>query len=157
MATACASGRPNSPVETAIEPIASPSPLPVANLDWFFRQDEEGAYLAFGMAESDDVRLGMSCTPGSGALDLWRDSADGNVREIHLESGGDTERYPAKTDESLMSGGVYLTAQARTSDPVIQRFRRLGWIAVLEPDHRDTLVVHPESEAGIADFFSACD
>lgn len=154
---ACSTIGGDSPLPAPVTASTSSAPLPKPGLDWFFHQTEPDATLAYGVANSDDVSLGLSCRAGTGDLWLWRDTQAQDTRELYLESGGDTERYPAETEPSAMTGGVFLSATARTSDPVMQRFRRTGWIALHEDGVRDVLVAHPENQTGIESFFAVCD
>ncbi len=131
------------------------APLPVANHDWFFDRDQQELTLAYGIANSDDLKLQLVCQTGTGALELAA-VFDRPSRVLLLESGGDTERYPARSEPAGIHEGQYVTANAKTKDPVFQRFRSLGWIALWEGDNRDTLVAHPTSKATVERFFAAC-
>nr|WP_314436431.1 hypothetical protein [uncultured Brevundimonas sp.] len=129
--------------------------MPIANHDWFFDRDREVLTLAYGVANSDDLKLQLVCQTGSGALDLAA-VFDRPSRVLLLESGGDTERYPARSEPAGIHEGQYVTASAKTKDPVFQRFRRLGWIALWEGDARETMVAQPASQATVERFFAAC-
>lgn len=152
-AAACASVEPAAVEPT---PVAASAPLPVEGYDWFFHPDDTAARLAYGVAESDDLKLGLDCQRGSGRLELTTLADDGDKAEIHLESGGDTERYPAKSEPSLLHDGVILTAEAGTGEPVFQRFRRIGWVALWRGGEREVYVPHPPSEPVIERFFAFC-
>ena len=141
---------------TAAPPIVDTgAPAPTPAYDWFLHQEEDRRALAFGVANSDEVKLQLFCRPGSGALQLAATS-EKPARQIHLESGGDTERYPATSEAAGIHDGEYLRAEASTKDPVIQRFRRLGWIAAWHGDQREVYAAHPGSQKGVSDFFAAC-
>jgi len=131
------------------------SPAPIPDYDWHLTQDGHLGTLAYGVAESDEVKLQLFCNAGSGALELAA-MLEKPSREIHLESGGDTERYPAESEAAGINEGEYAQAAAKTKDPVFQRFRRLGWIAVLEGDERHPYAAHPGSKSSIERFFAAC-
>lgn len=131
------------------------SPAPVPDFDWHLTQDDHMGTLAYGVAESDEVKLQLHCQSGSGALELAA-MLEKPSREIHLESGGDTERYPAVSEAAGINEGEYAQAAAATKDPVFQRFRRLGWIAVLEGGDRHPYAAHPGSRSSIERFFAAC-
>lgn len=131
------------------------SPAPIPDFDWHLVQDAHMGTLAYGVADSDEVKLQLHCQAGSGALELAA-MLEKPSREIHLESGGDTERYPAESEAAGINEGEYAQAAARTKDPVFQRFRRLGWIAVLEGDDRHPYAAHPASKPDIERFFAAC-
>ncbi len=136
-------------------PLAS-APQPVEGYDWFYHVDDEDARLAYGLAESDDLRLGMDCRRGSGRMELSATSHDDSAKEIHVESGGETERFPARSEPSELHDGVFLTAQARTSEPVFQRFRQVGWLALWHGETREAYAPHPASRDNIERFFVFC-
>ncbi|MFZ4166955.1 hypothetical protein [Brevundimonas sp. NPDC058933] len=135
---------------------ADGAPAPAAGYDWHLNADDQEASLSYGMAETDDVPLDLSCRPGSGALQILQTVAEGHPRVIALESGGDTETYPAKAEPSAMHDGIDLTAVARTTDPVFLRFRKLGWLATYGPDYRTPLVAQRGSDQQIDRFFTLC-
>jgi len=149
MAAACASVDGSRSTTEALA--GAPSPIP--DYDWHYHVEGGEASLVFGMAESDDVMMGLSCQAGSGKLDLFAivDAAD----EIHLESGGDTERFSAVSEPSELHGRI-LNARADTDVPVFKRFRRLGWMASLHDGRRDLYVAHPESATNVERFFVDC-
>ncbi|MFN3815093.1 hypothetical protein [Brevundimonas sp.] len=134
----------------------SPAPTPIAGYDWHFNRHADGSALAYGVAESDDVRLSLHCETGTPGLMLYKDVEDGVEPVIHLESGGETERFPAESQPSMLSDGVLLAATADPSHPVFQRFRRVGWIASWVGDRREAYAAHAGSEAAVERFFSAC-
>jgi hypothetical protein len=153
LTSACASVEAPGPAITAAA--ASSAPAPVAGYDWHYTTDEGVARLAYGVEASDDLRLGLDCTAGSGKVDLTALGQTGD-REIYLESGGDTERFPAEGEPSQLHDGDILTASAATSEPVMQRFRRVGWIAQWVDGKREVYAPHPGSEAGVERFFAMC-
>lgn len=152
LTTACASVETPEPVLAAA---ASPAPAPVAGYDWHYTPDGDVARLAYGVEASDDLRLGLDCTAGSGKVDLTALGQTGD-REISLESGGETERFAAEGEPSQLHDGDILTATAATSEPVLQRFRRVGWIAQWVDGKREVYAPHPGSEAGVERFFAMC-
>ena len=149
----CASVGPDTPV--APDAMVAGAPQPVAGYDWFFETEDGEAKLAFGMADSDDLALALACAPGAGRMTLTR-IAPAGATDIHLESGGDTERFDAVSEASPQGNGVFLTAQADPDAPLFQRFRRLGWMAVWQDGQRETLVPQPGSVANVERFFGVC-
>ena len=147
---ACATPAPPSPPATL-----ATAPAPMPGYDWFLHREPEHDALAYGVASSDEVKLQLSCRAGSGALELAA-MLEKPSRELHLESGGDTERYSAHSEAAGITDGNYAQAEARTKDPVFQRFRRLGWIALWEGEERRMYAAHPQSRADIERFFAAC-
>lgn len=134
---------------------ASGAPAATPGLDWFMNRDGSEASLAYGVANSDEVKLHLLCQAGTGALEVTA-SSEKPGREIHLESGGNTERYAAISEPAVVHEGELLTAHAATKDPVFQRFRRLGWIANWADGEREVYVAHPTAKAGIERFFAVC-
>lgn len=155
MLAACASVEPNPGIGAGIFGIEATAPQPIAGYDWFLDTDGGEAKLAFGMADSDDLALALACTPGAHQLVLTR-IAPAGATDIHLESGGDTERFDATVETSPQGDGVFLTAQADPEGPVFQRFRRLAWLAVWQDGRRETLVPQPGSVANVERFFGLC-
>ncbi len=153
-AAACAT------VETPAEPApavgSSDLPAPVADHDWFYHRDGEEARLVYGLAESDDLRLGLDCRQGSGRLALSAVGGPDAKPEIHLEAGGETERFAAQSEPSELHEGVFLTAEAAADSPVFQRFRRVGWLALWQDGERQAYAPHPESAPNIERFFAFC-
>lgn len=152
LTSACASVETPQPVETAAAP---PAPAPIAGYDWHFTPEVGSARLAYGVEASDDLKLGLDCTAGSGKVDMTALGRTGD-REIHLESGGDTQRFRSEGEPSQLHDGDILTATAGTSEPVLQRFRRLGWIAQWVDERREVYAPHPGSESGVERFFAYC-
>ena len=152
-ATACSTTTPAPPSENAA-PSGAPQPIP--GYDWFLSTDGSQAKLAYGAERSDDLKLSLECTSGTGLFDLTASAADGAAPEIHLESGGDTEGYSAQAEPAVVHDGLVLTTQARSDTPVFQRFRRVGWMAAWHGDIRETYVPQPASVGRIEQFFALC-
>jgi len=153
-ASACATVE--TPAELAPVVVSSGAPAPVADHDWFYHRDGEEARLAYGLAESDDLRLGLDCRQGSGRLALSAVGGPDAKPEIHVEAGGETERFAARSEPSQLHEGVFLTAEAAADAPVFQRFRRDGWLALWLNGERQAYAPHPESAPNIERFFAFC-
>ena len=153
-AAACATVE--APVESAPEAVSAGAPVPVEGHDWFYHRDGTDARLVYGLAESDDLRLGLDCTEGSGRLALSAIGGPEAKAEIHVESGGETERFPARSEPSEIHNGVFLTAETAADTPVFQRFRRIGWLAVWQDGVRQAYAPHPASVPNIERFFAFC-
>ena len=154
-AAACATVEP-PPAAPTPPPAAGPAPLPVEGYDWFYSTDEDTARLAYGLAESDDLKLGFDCRRGAGRLEMVAIAAKGAKPEIHVESGGETERFPASSEPSQLHDGVFLSAEASTAEPVFQRFRGVGWLAQWRDGAREAYAPQPGSAANIERFFAFC-
>lgn len=153
LVAACSTTTPENPVAVTVN---SSAPQPVEGYDWFLSEDGTNAKLAYGTADSDDLKLGLECARGEGKLDLTASADKGASPEIYLESGGDTERYAAAAEPAEVHDGLILTAQAEGDAPVFQRFRRIGWLAVWQGGARQTYVPQPGSRDRIQRFFAFC-
>ena len=154
LAAACAT----RPVEGPVAVAEPAGPAATAGHDWRLIVDPEGAArLAYGGEDTDDLQLAMDCTPGNPDLTLSAPAPSGAKPEIHLESGGDTERYAAQSEPAGVTDGDWLTAEAALSDPVFARFRRLGWVAMWQGGHRLMMASHEGSGAGVGRFFDLCE
>lgn len=150
-AGACATKPAREPVTAS-----SGSPVPLADHDWFLHTDENAARLAYGLAESDDLRLGLDCSRGSGRLSLSGMARRDDKREFLLESGGESERFAAEAEPSQLDDGVLLSAEAPADAPVFRRFRQLGWLAMWKDGVRQTYAPHPPTAPDIERFFAFC-
>ena len=156
-AAACATVEPTVPGDPATPPAArGPAPLPVEGYDWFYSTDDDAARLAYGLAESDDLKLGLDCRRGAGRLEMVAIADKGAKPEIHVESGGESERFRAASEPSELHDGVFLSAEASIAEPVFQRFRRVGWLAQWRDGTREAYAPQPGSEANIERFFAFC-
>ncbi|MCS6627616.1 hypothetical protein N0B44_32405 [Roseibacterium beibuensis] len=156
-AAACATVETAAPVAVSEPaPPAAGSPSPVDGYDWFYSPDEDTARLAYGLAESDDLKLGLDCGRGTGRVEMVAIAEKGAKAEIHVESGGDTERFSAASEPSQLNDGVILTASASTAEPVFQRFRRVGWMALWRDGEREAYAPQPGSGPNIERFFAFC-
>lgn len=132
------------------------APAPVEGYDWFLNEDGPATQLVYGLHESDDVRLTLACERADGKLEVSAHAPTGGPAEIHLESGGETERLRARAEALEISDGDWLTATARTTDPVFRRFRQTGWIALWQKGERQAYAPHPGSSGRIEQFFGRC-
>lgn len=154
LTSACASVE---PVSKAPARAATAAPQPVAGYDWHLTTGEGSARLAYGIAESDELKLGLDCAAGSSRIDIIATAPTGS-RTLLLESGGETERFAAEGEPSQLSDGDLLTASTAADIPVFQRFRRLGWMAQwIGGDNRETYVARPGTQVDIELFFALCD
>ena len=152
---ACATGAPHSASLTAAGG-AGGAPAPLAGYDWFLNTEGPAAQLVYGLEDSDDVKLSLGCERKDGRIEVSAHGPDGGPAEIHLESGGETERLRATAEPMEVSDGEWLTAMARTSDPVFQRFRQVGWLAVWQGNERHAYAPHPGSQDRVEQFFGRC-
>lgn len=154
LAAACASAD-GEPTPIEVRPVEG-APSPIAGRDWHLNQYDGESSLAYGVAESDDVSISLACADGSGRVSLFRDAPEDAPREFHLEAGGDTARFTAESEPSMLSDGQILSAEAAAGEPVFRRFRSVGWLAVWTGDDREAYAPQPGSTGNVERFFAAC-
>ncbi|AQR61214.1 hypothetical protein BZG35_05795 [Brevundimonas sp. LM2] len=155
MTAACSTVAPE-PATPVVVTAGASSPQPIAGYDWHLTTHDGIARLAYGIAESDELKLAFECGAGSGTLQVLATAPSG-TRLILLESGGDTERLTARSEPSELGEGDLLTAESPADAPVFQRFRRLGWLAQWIGDRREAYAPQPGSAADVDRFFALCD
>ena len=146
----CAEQRPPTPSGQAARP---------PNAGFFFNQDGDEARLAYGRANSDDVRLMLRCQAGQRQVEIT-DAAHGDARQgdsLVLIGGQARSALPAKVETNDESGGKLATAHADSALPALDGFRRTGAIAVKLGAREYTLSATAGERADIARFFSACE
>lgn len=153
-AAACATVEPRS--SAALTDAVSPAPLPVEGYDWMLVANEETADLAYGVPESDHLLMGLNCRRGSARIGLTTLAEHDEERVILLESGGETGRFPATAEVSELHDALIFTGETTASEPVLQRFRRVGWLAQWRDGEREAYAPHPGSAANIERFFAFC-
>ncbi len=114
---------------------------------------EEGAKLAYGAPNSDNVALMMTCRPASGEV-LVSTNALQPAPAIVLKSGKTETALPATATPS-MGEGHFLEAGAKANDPVLASFARTGDITLVQG--KDQLKLPARGDRSqISKFFAAC-
>lgn len=141
----------------------APAPPGVAarlpNEGFFFNQDGGEAKLAYGRANSDDVRLMLSCQAGQRQVEIT-DAAHGEARkgdQLVLTSGKARSALAADVETNEESGGKLVIAHADSALPALDGFRRSGDIAVKLGAKAYALSATAGERTAIARFFSVCD
>jgi hypothetical protein len=123
-------------------------------MTWSLSQVEgEGAKLAFGKPQSDDVLVMLTCEPRSNRLRVSA-PASTNGRFIGLSSGREARRYVASAGPAGFGDGVVLEAEARPDDPVVTRFAASGQLA-LDVDGR-RLALPADDPRQAREFVNSC-
>lgn len=132
------------------------APMPIADHDWFLFDEDDEAYLLYGLADSDDIWLTLACRRGTARIQLARPADSDGKPSIYLESGGESEEFQGWIDPSELFEHGEVLAETSTGLVVFQRFRHLGWLALHDAAGRAVMVAHPQSRAGIETFFARC-
>lgn len=155
---ACTTTAPAPTLIAEVAPVVPPAaaPQPIAGFDWFLNTDGRESSLAYGMANSDDIRVSLDCRHNSRSVNVMVPAPSGAEPVILLESGGETERLRATSEPSDLFDGDLLVAEAATNSPLFQRFGDVGWLAVWEQGDRHTYVPHPGAQDYARQFLAKC-
>jgi hypothetical protein len=125
---------------------------------FFFEQDGAGAKLAYGRANSDDVRLMLSCKAGQRQVEITDTGhVEANKGDPLLLASGDVRSaLSARLETDEESGGKLAIAQADAALPALDGFRRSGMITVKLGSRGYALSATASEKAEIARFFSVC-
>lgn len=118
---------------------------------------EEGAKLAFGQPQSDNLVLMMTCRPASGEILLARTAAAGDAPTITLASEGREARFPGEATPFGSPSGVYVEASVSSSHPTLAAFRRTGGLTVRDGAGDIVLPADRAAQGRIKAFFDACN
>jgi hypothetical protein len=123
---------------------------------WHYLQTpEEGAKLAYGLADSDDVAAMFTCAPRSGQirLEVHGDAPDGLI----LSSQGVTARLDATAVEGMPGGGAPLMATSLQADNgTLVRFAATGRLLLVAGGHGSPLDTTGIDRGDVKGFFAAC-
>jgi hypothetical protein len=123
---------------------------------WHYLQTaEEGAKLAYGVADSDDVAAMFTCAPGSGQvrLEVHGDAPGGLI----LSSQGVTARLDATAVEGMPGGGAPLmSTNLPADDNTLSRFAVTGRLLLVAGGHSAPLDTTGIDRGDVGRFFAAC-
>ncbi len=119
--------------------------------------DGEGAKLAYGQPDSDNVLLMMTCQPKSGRVLVSLTAPDGvGVEAIEIASKGHSSRLPGASAPAMTEGASLIEAIAPADDPALRSFARTGDLAVVENGRLARMPVRQAERATVAGFFAEC-
>jgi hypothetical protein len=122
-------------------------------MGWSLSQAQgEGAKLAYGEPQSDNVLLMMTCQPRSGRVLI---SAPATSSEIELVSGRERSRLTGQAAPA-MGDAILIEAQATPDDRALASFARTGDLALVADGRRASLPARSAEQRAIAGFFGAC-
>ena len=130
-------------------------PYVAGDMGWSLHETpEEGAKLAYGAPNSDNVALMLSCQPASGQVLVSTNSVAASPA-IVLKSGKTETALPATATPS-MGEGHFLEAGARANDPVLASFARTGDITLVQGKDSMKLSANGGDRPQISKFFATC-
>lgn len=117
------------------------SPQAMPGMAWSLHATKsEGAKLAFGLPQSDNVLVMLSCQPGSGEVQVLVNAAAPWARPaLRLASRGEARTYRGEASPSGLGDGTIIEVKARASDPVFASFAQSGDLSVATSGQRAEL------------------
>lgn len=117
----------------------------------------EGAKLAYGQPQSDNVLIMMTCQPRSGRIMVSMTApADAASDAIEIASGGRSSRLLADATPGMGEGAAYVEAHAPITDPALASFAATGDLAVVANGRKAAMPVRRTERAAVNDFFASC-
>lgn len=137
-------------IAAAAQSSATNSDAPPApdGMGWHLSHEGPMAKLAYGLANSDQLALMMTCEPGRPTATVYGDVQPASPRLVHASTG------PAEIDP--LGGGLPDEARIPTTDPVLRRLARTGTLAVDGDAGRFELTATARERRLIGDFFTWC-
>ncbi|MBP7651400.1 MAG: hypothetical protein KA085_05870 [Phenylobacterium sp.] len=117
----------------------------------------EGAKLAYGQPQSDNVLIMMTCQPRSGqVLVSMNTPMDAPSDAINLASKHYNSRLAAETTPGMGEGAVYVEAKAPVTDPTLASFAASGDLSVVANGRKTPMPVSGAERGTVNDFFASC-
>lgn len=117
-------------------------------MGWHLSHEGSMAKLAYGLPNSDQLALMMTCEPGRPTATVYGDVQPDSPRLVHASSG------PAEIDP--LGGGLLDETRIPTADPVLRRLVRTGTLAVDGDGGRFELTATSKERRLIGEFFAWC-
>lgn len=117
----------------------------------------EGAKLAYGQPQSDNVLIMMTCQPRSGQVRVSMTAPiDAPSDTINLASRRHNSRLPAEAAPGMGEGAVYVEARAPITDPALASFASTGDLSVIANGRKAAMPVKGAERGAVNDFFASC-
>jgi hypothetical protein len=120
---------------------------PDAPMGWHLSQEGRMAKLAYGVANSDQLALMMTCAPGQTQAVVYGDVQPATPRLI---------RASIATAIDPLSGGLADESRVSVRDPALQQLVRSGRLAVEGDAGTFELTASRDERRLIGDFFAYC-
>jgi hypothetical protein len=140
--------------------VAATLPAAAAERSWTFNADEEGAYLNFGMPESDDTLIAMSCEPKRGTWELIayidaKGVKPGKPAKLTLSAGGRSATLAGKGQSDEMNGITDVLVEGKIDQAALAVLAEKGPLVVTVPGSREEIDPTTMEDKG-AKFAAAC-
>lgn len=125
-------------------------------MGWHLLHEGDRAKLAYGVANSDQIALIMTCAPGARVVDVYG-VVQPDTHRLTLASNGGVSELDGAPEVDPMTGAMAVETQAPLRDPVLAAFRDGAGLAVGGRGDRRTLEATAEERGRIAAFFAHCE
>ena len=133
----------------AAQSSATNTPAPAGEaMGWHLSREGEMAKLAYGLPNSDQLALMLTCEPGQALATVYGDVQPDSPRLIHASTG--------PVDIDPLGGGLLDEVRIPTADATLRRFLRTGSLAVEGETGKFSLTANPEERRLVDAFFSWC-
>lgn len=122
---------------------------------WNLAVDDAGAQLAYGVPQTDNVGLMLSCERGLGKVLVTAD-APGGRGELQLASGPTVRRVDGEVYRDPLTSRPALEAEASPEDPVFERFAETGRLAVIGGGLARPMPAKGDDRKAVRRFFDLC-
>jgi hypothetical protein len=132
---------------------SAPAPAP-SGFGWSFAENPgEGAKLAYGRPQSDEVLIMMTCAPGA---QVMLSAAAVNNSRIMLTSGQAKTSLDGEVAESF-DGQGYIEAATSSRGPALREFRRSGDLTLTSGARSFQIAALDSDKPAVRRFFNACE
>lgn len=128
------------------DPLGGAAPQPMA---WHLSHEGAMAKLAYGVANSDQLAIMMTCEPGDRTAVVYGAVQPAGARLIQASMSG-----PAEIDP--MTGALAEESRIGLTDPALRNLVEAGALPVLGDAGRGSLPADKTERRMIADFLSYC-
>ena len=137
---------------------AHEAPQGAQPMSWSLNHTEsEGAKLAYGVPQTDQVLVMMTCQMNSGRVEVSMTAPQERARgRIGLASRGERLELAAEVAPSPMGDLAVVMAQTDAAQAALDRFAHSGDLTVSGQGRAVKAVARGEDRAKVADFFGAC-
>lgn len=155
LTAACVSAPSGIAPATTLPPL-SEAPARNGDYEWFLDHEDDEVQLFYGLANSDDIPLGLTCARGSGQINISTPDPHGHARQMTLTSGGQVSTYRATSRPAEVFDGYLISATTTPADPVMQAFAVHGWLAIAAKDRWVGLAGDDSTRQSASRFMADC-
>ena len=124
-------------------------------MGWHLLHEGDRAKLAYGVANSDQIAVILTCAPGDRTVDIYG-VVQPDTTGLTLASGGHAATLDGAPEVDPLTGAMAVETQAPLSDPVLAGFQRGEGLSVVGRGSRRVLDASAEERRLVDAFFGHC-